>query len=94
MHRNTSFDFNNRLGRSYYNKIKDGEVERLNGDFCVYWTAEVVSSQGAHYHFWINPILEKLPEERKAFLRKCEIEASYVGDPVSFSFDYIPMGKV
>jgi hypothetical protein len=91
MRRETNFDFENRLGRSYWNKIKDGEVERLYGDMNVYWTAELVSSQGAHYHFWISPALEFNKEARDLFLRKCEIAASMVGDPVCFSYDYIPM---
>jgi hypothetical protein len=89
MKQSKQFNFTNRLGKTYWRNIKENEIEQLYGDFHIHWTAEVVSSQGAHYHFWISPELENRPEAKKAILTKCEILASFIGDPVSFSYDYI-----
>lgn len=56
--------------------------------FPVAWTADVVSIDGAHYHFWVPIELKDHKEELKEFLLTCEIRASYQGDPVSFSYEF------
>lgn len=60
--------------------------DKLGGGFNVAWTADVVSINGAHYHFWIP----KNTTDLKKFKDDCAYHASYQGDPVSFSWSYVP----
>jgi hypothetical protein len=89
--RNTFFHFNNRLGLSYWGKERnDKGHERLYNNVFVPWTAEVISSRGAHYHVWIDPKYKEDTKGRIEFLQRCYSAATDLGDVVRFSFDYIP----
>lgn len=86
MKRLRTFDYNRRLSsveedRLVFSSFAKGYVK-------VAWHAEVVSMEGAHYHFWVPSTIQR--EERKVFLQECKTAAKLKGDPVSFSWDYEP----
>lgn len=63
--------------------------DTLGKGFKVAWTINIVSINGAHYHFWFPKCKGKELAEWKSESR---YHASYQGDPVSFSYDWIPEG--
>lgn len=69
-----------------YYKYGPDEIEGLK----LPWTEELVSSEGAHYHCWIPMGLTVAQE--KDLKAKFKSAARWKGDPVSFSWDYIPNG--
>lgn len=64
--------------------------DRLGNLVSVAWDADVVSIDGAHYHFWIPNKLQQDKAQRKSFLLDCKSAATHQGDPVSFSYSYLP----
>ena len=64
--------------------------DRLGSLVHVAWDADVVSIDGAHYHFWIKNHFKTNDKARKEFLKDCASAATHQGDPVSFSFSYLP----
>lgn len=84
MRRITDFDFHKRESLSPYYKYGQDEIEGLK----IPWTSELHSIDGAHYHVWINPRWSaKYQKHIKDEFKKA---AYWKGDPVSFSWDFIP----
>ncbi len=92
---NDFFDFERRIGRGYWNDYNDDGVELLYNGFYVHWDSEIISIDGAHYHFWIPKELGEKGRmtEKVEFLVKCEQAARNLGDPVLFSYAYAPEKK-
>ena len=77
----------------YMYKRRCSELDdRLGNGFSVAWTADVVSIDGANYHFWVPIELKKDKIKRMEFLSECHYQASIHGDRVSSSWSYIPEG--
>lgn len=74
--------FPKRLGRLFN--------DRLGFGFPVAWDAEVICTQGAHFHFWVPKRMEKNDEVRESFLQACVSSAKWQGKAVSFSHSYTP----
>ena len=86
--RNQYFDFNRRLSRFDNDWLNWGY--KVNGEvgMQVAWDEELVSADGAHYHCWIPTNLD--PDQVVEFYTKFKIAAKRKGDPVSFSWDFMP----
>jgi hypothetical protein len=80
--RNENYDFNRRLGRFDNDMIAGMRIP---------WCEEIVSVNGANYHCWISKLLTK--KEQKETFDKFKRAARTKGDPVSFSWDYLPEEK-
>ena len=77
--RNTGFDFNRRISKSYNDKM---------GRMFAHWDESLASSDGMHFHVWI-PVFEDKNNEidfYTSFVRECKNQR----DAVSFSWDYLP----
>ena len=61
--------------------------DKLDGFECR-WDADIVSIDGAQYHFYISPKLKNNPQQRKEFLKECKFHATRHGDIVRMSFEY------
>ena len=83
MKRRTYYDYSRRISRFDHDTISG---------LAIPWDSDIVSSQGAHYHCWIPSGLTK--ENQQALFEKFRKAARIKGDQVSFSWDYIPEGKV
>ena len=74
MRRCEAFDFSRRYG------------DQIEGE-PIPWTIELAGPDGAHYHFW-------LPRCNAIELAQWKVRAKRAarrkGDPVSFSFDFLP----
>ena len=81
--------FNRNLDDKFNKRLSLPE-DKLGLGLNVAWNADVVSIDGAHYHFWIPLHLKDLAEQRKQFLDVCKYHASWQGDPVSYSYSYLP----
>jgi len=79
--RNTYFDYDRRMSAH--------PLDKLCG---LDWTYSLVSEDGAHYHCWIPTGLSK--DTQKELLEKFQKAARHKGDPVCFSYDYLPEGEV
>ena len=78
MKRNQNYDFYRRISLHYSDQI---------GGMNIPWNSDIVSSDGAHYHVWI-PKMNAWQETD--MLERFKSAARRHGDPVSFSWDYIP----
>lgn len=85
MIRNKHFDYETRLSR------KDDILDWGYGCMDFAWTSELAGPEGAHYHVWLRRGLSKDDEQKH--LREFKRAATRMGDPVSFSWDYIPKGE-
>ena len=74
MNRNTHFNYERRSG------------DYLDGVF-VAWTMELAGPDGGHYHFWFP---KASPSKLSDLKRKAKQAARRMGDPVSFSYDFLP----
>jgi hypothetical protein len=83
MYFNEHFDtyFDNRESKHYDDKM----VDMKN----VPWTSELASADGAHYHAWFPKCKSTQLAKLKSKFKK---ETSWHGDPVSFSYSWIPEG--
>jgi hypothetical protein len=79
--RNTYFDYDRRMSTH--------PLDKLGG---LDWTYSLVSEDGAHYHCWIPSGITA--EEQKEVLTKFQKAARQKGDPVCFSYDYLPKEKI
>lgn len=77
------FDFSRRDSR-----WEDDHIDWGYGKRKCFYTTELVSSEGAHYHAWFSPDLTK--EQLEQAYRQFKTDARAKGDPVSFSWDYLP----
>lgn len=87
MKRNTFYDFYRRTSldpRGYYCNPGSDNIEGLS----IAYDESIASIDGAHYHCWIPRGLSRT--EEKELLKKFQRAARAKGDPVSFSWDYIP----
>lgn len=84
MRRETHFDFSRRESLKGYYIYGPDQIEGLD----VPWTSEIVSCDGAQYHCWVDPDLT--PEQQEDLKKHFRAAASWKGDPVSFSWDFIP----
>jgi len=73
--RNKTYDYERREG----NKISGLDIP---------WAREIVSADGANYHCWIPTGITV--EEEHTLYQLFKSAARNYGDPVSFSWDYIP----
>jgi hypothetical protein len=73
--RNTTFDWSRRSDSTHI------------GGMEIPWYSEIISEDGAHYHCWI---LRNHVDFEDAMQEKFMRAARRHGDPVSFSWDYIP----
>lgn len=79
----------------YYGELFPRRISKpddlLGLGFPVPWDAEVISINGAHYHFFIPPYFQgkAIQDRRKKFLRNCQQAARWQGDPVSYSYSYM-----
>jgi len=83
MRRSELLDYNTRLSLTYFK----GQPDWLQG-VDIAWTSHISNSEGAHYHCWIDRRLSK--EEAVELLKTFKRCARELGDPISFSYDYIP----
>ena len=79
MRRYTGYDFEKRAS-SYDRQLGQGRFE---------YESEIVSCDGANYHVWIPRGYSK--KEELDYKNDFESAARYHGDPVSFTWDYLPL---
>jgi len=74
--------------KNYDFERRDSLYEKMLGNGRFEYTSELISSEGAHYHVWIPNNLAQLEEKkyREDFKRAVRNH----GDPVSFSWDFLP----
>lgn len=65
------------------------DFSRREGDHISYmdipWTRDIVSEDGAHYHCWIHRYANRIH-----YFNEFKKAARNHGDPISFSWNYIP----
>lgn len=89
MRQNKYYDYERRTSadeRGYYGNPGADHIEGLH----IAYNESIASIDGAHYHCWIPKWLPK--QEQKDLLEKFKRAAKRKGDPVSFSWDYLPEG--
>ena len=89
MHYRSGFGFTRDYDDQYLRRLSKPD-DNLAG-MHVAWDADIVSCDGAHYHFWFNKCEGKELSELK---KQAKIHASHQGDPVSFSYSWIPWSEV
>lgn len=87
MRRDDSYDFSRRISRHPGYDSRNTEPDMIEG-LMIPWTEDVGTIDGAHYHCWIPRDLPKF--DQRALLNKFVKAAHQKGDPVSFSYDYLP----
>lgn len=65
--------------------------DKLEHSFNVCWDADIISAAGAHYHFWAPPTLKG--KELDQWKKDAKYYATRHGDPVAYSWSYIPKGE-
>lgn len=90
MRRNEYFDYERRISRFDNDYLYWGLDGDKSAAMKIPWCYELVSADGAQYHCWIPKGLSV--EAEKDLRERFKIAARRKGDPVAFSWDYIPDG--
>ena len=68
---------------------RDSLYEKILGNGRFEYITDIVSIEGAHYHVWVPRDLTEF--EQRKFKDDFESAARNLGDPVSFTWDFIPL---
>lgn len=86
----TGMDYNRRASLKGYSSWQPNGPDEIEG-LKIAWDECVYSIDGAWYHCWIPKGMTR--SEENELLGKFKAAARRKGDPVKFSWDYLPEGK-